>query len=363
MKTARFFFLIALVVAASSAQAQDDIAASRRNAIVRAIEKASPAVVSINVLVQHRPDPFGGYWEFFHRPTNRYRKVDSIGSGFIFDKRGYILTNYHVIEEADYVSSVTLPDGRDLEAQFVGADKRADLAILKVEGERLPFVELGDSGDLIIGEWLVAIGNPFGGLIDDPVPSVSVGVVSANHRRLSRNVGRGERLYQDMIQTDAAINPGNSGGPLVNASGKVVGVNTMIFSKGGGNEGLGFAVPISRAKRVAQEIIANGRRRDPWPGFRVQDLDTLPRVMLRGQPVQVEGGSMVVNILRNAPAFEAGLRPGDIIVRVNGDDITTAIDIDYAFWELFVGDRVTLDVIRESQPMQVSFLVQELGRP
>ncbi|MEA3365953.1 MAG: trypsin-like peptidase domain-containing protein, partial [Candidatus Hydrogenedentes bacterium] len=269
--------LLALSVFAA-AQVQDDVGLSRRNAIVEAIEKAAPAVVSINVVETRSEAPplFQDFWEFFDLPSPRYRtrhrRVDSVGSGFLIDAQGHILTNYHVLEGASSIASVTLPDGRDLEAEIVGLDPRTDVALLKAAGTNLPYAALGQSEDLYIGEWVIAIGNPFGPLISDPQPTVSVGVVSAKDRRLSPSIGKGERLYQRMIQTDAAINPGNSGGPLVNARGEVIGVNTMIFSQSGGNVGLGFAIPIDRARRVVAELKRYGRRRDPWAGFKVEDV-------------------------------------------------------------------------------------------
>ena len=355
-----FFVACAVVCAGSFGQLSVDD--SRRNAIVRAVERVAPAVVSINVLVEDRPNPFGAdFWDLFALPTPRYRRVDSIGSGFVIDREGHILTNYHVVQGADYLDSVTLPDGRSLKAKIVGADTRTDLAVLKAEGTGFPYVEFGDSEDLIIGEWAIAIGNPFGGLIRDPVPSVSVGVVSANHRRVSPRVGSGERLYQGMIQTDAAINPGNSGGPLVNAQGQVIGVNTMIFSPSGGSVGLGFAIPINRARRVADEIIRYGRRREPWPGFHVQDVAALPEP-LRRQGVGAESGCIVTEMLRNSPAYEAGLRPGDVIVSVNGQPIATSVEIDYAIWDLFVGDTVTLEIRREGRPHTITFSIKEISR-
>ena len=263
--------------------AAESIDASRRTAIVTAIEKAAPAVVTINVVdIQQerlanpfRQDFFGLFDFPLRRPRLRQRAVESLGTGFLMDERGHILTNYHVLQGADLISSVTLPDGRELEVDFVGADERTDLAVLRAKGEALPFIKLGNSEDLYIGEWVIAIGNPFGTMMRDPQPSVSVGVVSANHRRVSSTIGEGDRLYQDMIQTDAAINPGNSGGPLVNALGEVVGVNTMIFSQSGGSQGLGFAIPIQRARRVAEELISFGRRRNPWVGFHGEAVESM----------------------------------------------------------------------------------------
>lgn len=356
-----------LLVASLRCAAQEDITDSRRNAIVRAIEKAAPATVSINVVrveAERIIDPFfRDFWDLFDFPGQyrvRERRVDSVGSGFIFDAQGHILTNYHVIEDADSVASVTLADGREVPVDLVGVDARTDVAILRARSTGLPYVTFGDSDKLITGEWVIAIGNPFGTLMGDPQPTVSVGVVSASHRRISPRVGGGERLYQGMIQTDAAINPGNSGGPLVNAAAQVVGVNTMIFSPSGGSIGLGFAIPINRARRVAQEIIRYGRRRDPWLGFKVEDVRTLDE-RLRGQlGIRARTGCIVTAVLEKAPAYKAGLRPGNVITAVNNEPMHTCADLDFAIWGLFVGDTVTLQVDREGALTTLTFPVQEL---
>ena len=349
----------------------DPIADGRRNAIVTAIEKASPAVVSVNVAIvraQRRlPPRLEEFWDLFDmpRPSNQLekRRMDSVGSGFVLNEQGYIITNYHVIEDADEVVSVTLPDGREIPVETVGADERTDVAVLRAkEPIGLHGVELGNSDDLLTGEWVIAIGNPFGTLMKDPQPTVSVGVVSANHRRVSSSIGEGQRLYQGMIQTDAAINPGNSGGPLVNARGQIVGINTMIFSQSGGSVGLGFAIPINRARRVAEEIIQYGRRRDPWAGFKVEDVQSLQPAILAELGVTLDRGCLVRNILRNAPAYEAGLRPGDVIVGINNQKVDSATDIDFAIWDLFVGDTCTLAINRQGKTGDIKFGIQELSR-
>ena len=355
----------------TEASAQSGIDASRRNAIVQAIEKAAPAVVSINVVQIQKErlvDPFSQeFWDLFNfGPRYRLRErqlkqIKCAGSGFIFDNQGHVLTNYHVIEGAGAIASVTLADGRELEAELVGVDERADIAVLKVHGDNLPRADLGTSTGLMTGEWVIAIGNPFGALMKDAQPSVTVGVVSANHRRVSPSVGGGERLYQDMIQTDAAINPGNSGGPLVNAQGEVVGVNTMIFSPSGGNIGLGFALPMDRVRRVADEILQYGHRRDPWAGFKVEDISALREDFLYQLGVRPGPGCVVVNILSSCPAYEAGLRPGDAIVGVNGQVVEVSSDIDFALWSLFVGDSMHLDVERQGNKMTFEFPIQELN--
>ncbi len=357
---------VAVMLAALSATAADDIADSRRNAIVQAIEKVAPAVVTINVVeirTERGADPFFDLF-YYGRPRVRQRAVEGIGSGFIFDTQGHILTNYHVLQGADAIESVTLPGGKRLDVELVGADERSDLAVLKVKGDTsaLPHAVLGDSDSLLIGEWVIAIGNPFGNMMRDPQPSVSVGVVSANHRRVSREVGGGDRLYQDLIQTDAAINPGNSGGPLVNARGEVVGIDTMIFSNSGGYQGLGFAIPISRVKRVADDIIRFGHRRDPWFGFKGQTVaETDPNLLARiGATAQ--SGVLVVEILKSSPAFQAGLAVGDVVTAINGQPVEQTSDVDFINWALFIGDPVIFEVDRQGQRKVIKTMVAEVPR-
>jgi serine protease Do len=357
---------------ADRARAAAAVDTSRRNALVQAIERAAPAVVSINVVqIQRMPvmDPmFQDFFDLFlgggraRRPQLRQREIESVGSGFIFDANGHIITNYHVIEGADSIASVTLPDGRNLDVTLVGYDDITDLAVLKASAPNLPYIPLGSSDDLLTGEWAIAIGNPFGLLMSDPQPSVSVGVVSANHRRVNPRIGEGHRLYQNMIQTDAAINPGNSGGPLVNARGEVIGVNTMIFSQSGGSVGLGFAIPIDRAKRVAREIIQYGRRRNPWAGFKVEEIANIDPSGLRELGVTAQNGVLVVSILRDSPAYRAGLEAGDVITAINDQPILHATDVDFTIWGLFVGDTCTLDIQRRGQPRRIQFTIEELAR-
>ena len=358
--------IMAVMLVTAFAMAADDIADSRRNAIVRSIEKVAPAVVTINVVqirTEGGSDPFFDLFNY-GRPQVRQRAVEGIGSGFVFDEQGHILTNYHVLQDADAIASVTLPGGKRLDVEVVGADERSDLAVLKVKGDTagLPHAVLGDSESLLIGEWVIAIGNPFGNMMRDPQPSVSVGVVSANHRRVSREVGGGDRLYQDLIQTDAAINPGNSGGPLVNARGEVVGINTMIFSNSGGYQGLGFSIPIARVKRVVDEIIRFGHRRDPWFGFKGQALAETDPNLLHRLGVQTDSGVLVIEILKTSPAFKAGLAVGDVVVAVNGQPVEHPSDVDFVNWTLFIGDPVIFEVERQGQRKEIKAIVAEVPR-
>ena len=368
MKFRLILLTLSISVFTVSAYAQQSVDDSRRTAIVRAIEKAAPCVVSVNVAqvqAERITDPlFSDFLGFFDLPMSRIREreINSIGSGFVFDKEGHIITNYHVIAEADRIVSVSLPDGRNLEVEYVGADQRTDVAVLRAVGSGFPSLELGDSDNLLIGEWVIAIGNPFGLLMNDKQPTVSVGVVSANHRRVAPSVGEGERLYQNMIQTDAAINPGNSGGPLVNANGDVVGVNTMIFSPSGGSIGLGFAIPINRVKRVAGEIIKYGKRLEPWAGFRGQDIRDVPRNVLAQLSIPEKSGCIVVGIDRDSPAVKAGLQKADVIKKINGETISCASDVNFAIWGVFVGDKLSLEVSRQGKPLTITYDVLEAPR-
>lgn len=365
MKKCLILACCALPLLAFSARAES-VDQSRRNAIVRAIEKAGPAVVTINTVSIRRErvaDPFFELFQF-GRPAVRERTVEGIGSGFIMDPQGHIITNYHVLQDADAISSVTLSDGRRLDVELVGTDERSDLAVLKVVGDArgLPFAPPGDSESLLVGEWVIAIGNPFGTMIRDPQPSVSVGVVSANHRRVSRAVGKGERFYQDMIQTDAAINPGNSGGPLVNAAGEVVGVNTMIFSNTGGYQGLGFAIPVNRMRRVADEIIAHGRRRNPWFGFRGEAVGDVNPYALRQLGITAERGVLVTELVKGGAAHEAGLQPGDVVLEINGEATEHPTDVDFINWGLFIGDKAEFLVERGGGQLRLTLTVSEVSR-
>ncbi|HOV61236.1 MAG TPA: trypsin-like peptidase domain-containing protein [Candidatus Hydrogenedentes bacterium] len=363
--------VIGAVALAAPVFAQADIDASRNNAIVRAIEKAAPAVVTINVVSYQREtvlEPlFEDFWGLFGPPLARrqvrQRAVSGIGSGFIYDDAGHILTNYHVLQGADAISSVVLPDGRRLDVEVVGGDERSDIAVLRVKGDvsNLPRAQLGDSDTLRLGEWVIAIGNPFGMLMRDSQPSVSVGVVSAVHRKVSRTIGDGERLYQDLIQTDAAINPGNSGGPLVDASGKVVGINTMIFSNSGGYQGLGFALPINRVKRVADELIRYGRRRDPWFGFRGQAIAETDPYTLSQLGIVVDTGVLVTEVVKDSPSAKAGLRPGDVVLAINGEVVEHPLDVDFINWALFVGDAAVFDVVRGGKTTRLTLKLEEFS--
>jgi serine protease Do len=238
----------------------------------------------------------------------------------------------------------------------VGFDERADLAVIAVEGENLPTVRFGDAEKAMIGEWAIAIGNPFLNFINDAHPTVTVGVVSA----LNRNFAPSEGVYyQGMIQTDAAINPGNSGGPLVNALGEVIGINTFIYTGSNNNRGsigIGFAIPINRARKVTEEIITYGKRRQVWTGISVQDLNRSVALALGYDGLD---GVAVVSVQPGSPGDRAGLRVGDIIRRMGTRTIVSHVDIDGFFLDYFVGDTVKMGVIRKGKKIDIAMTLSE----
>ncbi|HEY8468899.1 MAG TPA: trypsin-like peptidase domain-containing protein [Longimicrobiales bacterium] len=332
------------------AAAAQDIHESRRTAIVTAAQRVAPAVVSVNVIRGQTVWPRDWFDALFFGPVER--RVASLGSGFIIREDGLILTNEHVVRGAEEVV-VTLADGRDFEAQILGVDEATDLALLRIRADgRLPVAPLGDSNDLMIGEWVVAIGNPFGFLLSNSEPTVTAGVVSG----LGRNIipdGRDQRgYYLDMIQTDASINPGNSGGPLVNALGEVVGVNSSILSTSGGSEGLGFAIPINRARRIAEDILAHGHVRRAWVGLEVEPAEA--NRFGRSREVRV------ASVAPGSPAARAGLRPGMLVESAAGKTLRTPLDWQAALLDVRVGEPIELVVSDGTRRRTVRLMPEDL---
>jgi serine protease Do len=328
----------ALSVTSSAAQvtaraADAQALTSRRTTLVAAVEKAAGAVVSINV-TSTREAPQRSPWDFFFVPEGA-RVVQGYGTGFVIRPNGIILTNQHVVANAQKVV-VTLSDGTDLPARVLGEDPLTDIAVLKVERQGLPTVTPGRSTDLMIGEWVVAMGNPYAYLLGNAEPTVTVGVVSATSRNILPT-GEQTGLYLDMIQTDAAINPGNSGGPLTNALGQVIGINSSIFSSSGGSVGLGFAIPIERALRVADEIIRSGSVRRAWVGLDVEGAAAM-------RDWKRQGGVVVATVAPGGPAAGAGLQAGDVLVEANGRRLRNYLDWEAVKLDLHVGDGVDLSV-------------------
>ncbi len=343
---------------------QEDIVDTRRNAIVNATRKVAPCVVGIvvtQIQVVKNSYQTDDFFDFFFGPElmPRYREVESMGSGFIISNDGMILTNYHVVQNATKLY-VNFSDGRRMEGKIVGVDERSDLAVISVKGNGFKCVQFGNSKDVMIGEWAIAIGNPFLNFINDAHPTVTVGVVSALNRNFAPS--EGVVYYQGMIQTDAAINPGNSGGPLVNALGEVIGINTFIFTGSNSNKGsigIGFAIPIDRARRVAEELITYGKRRQVWTGISVQDLN---RSIALALDYESTDGVVIVSVQPGSPGEKSGLKPGDIIKKMGNRMIQTHADIDGFFLDYFVGDSVNLVVVRKSKQMQMNLILKEYNK-
>ncbi len=332
---------------------QPNVDSSRKTAITRAIEKVGPAVACINVeqnvSAYTTSDPFFRY--FF--PPEIY-PMKSSGSGVVISPDGYVLTNTHVIENASRIS-VTLSGGDEYDAEVIGVDKTSDLALLLLNGNNFPFAEMGDSDDLIIGEWVIALGNPFELFSVSNQPTASVGIISANHMDFGMQKESG-RVLQNMIQTDAAINPGNSGGPLVNSEGRVIGINTFIFTGSNynrGSIGIGFAIPINTAKRIAKELKTSGSiDRSFTTGLVVQPLT---RSMIRHLKIPFRDGVIVVHVDKNSSAQKAGIAIGDIIITAAGNKVNSPSDIRdiIAEKDLRSGDRIKFKIFRENAYLNI----------
>ncbi|MHB8535474.1 MAG: Do family serine endopeptidase [Sulfuricaulis sp.] len=324
-----------------------------------AVDRASPAVVNINtakvVTVHSQPffdDPV--FRQFFGDADNLIRphkRVEtSLGSGVIMSEQGYILTNHHVIQGADKIQ-VSLQDGRITEAKVVGSDPDTDVAVLKIGLKKLPVITLGHSDNLHVGDVVLAIGNPFG-----VGQTVTMGIVSATGRNKL-----GINTFENFIQTDAAINPGNSGGALVDAQGNLVGINTAIFSRSGGYQGIGFAIPTSLAKSVMEDILKYGRPVRGWLGVEAQAIT--PQIA-RALELGDASGVVVVGVVRGGPAHRAGLQPGDVIVSIDGKKILEAREALLAISSHKPGDQVKLEIRRNGKPrMLVATAIERPARP
>jgi serine protease Do len=350
------------------ASLSDEMTSSRTNAIVVAAREVSPAVVSITVTqtrVVSSPfwspfggdDPFNWFFRDFAPPREYRQQVKAMGSGLILSSDGYVVTNAHVAEDATQIT-VTLPDGKQHDGELVGVSNVHDLALVKINGRDLPYARLGNSDDAIIGEWAIALGNPFGYLLEDTKPTVTVGVISATKRSI--RAGRTEgREYKNMIQTDAAINPGNSGGPLVNANGEVIGINTFIFTSSGGSEGVGFALPINEVKRFVAEARKTEREagNEPGPeristgiGATVSDIN---RTLKRKYKLSVDSGAVVVEVGSGSIAEAANLEEGDVILAVAGRKVKGAED--FRAKAAAVGRSLDMLILRQGSQIRMIY--------
>jgi Do/DeqQ family serine protease len=327
---------------------------NRESAVVKAVRKVSPAVVNISseYAVRKRMNPFSGFGmdeffdsffrDFFDPNLKRETKRTSLGSGVIIDgKRGLIISNAHVIASTGIIK-VVLQDEREYEAQIVGADPEFDLAVLQIKtDDRLPTINLGSSDDLMIGETVIAIGNPFGFS-----HTVTTGVISA----LNRSIRTEDRVYNEFIQIDASINPGNSGGPLLNINGELIGINTAIYAKA---QGIGFAIPISKAKKIISDLIEYGEVIQAWIGITVQNLDKRLAHYLK---VPVKKGIMVKAVESGTPAQKAGIQEGDIIISINNRKILSGDDYQTAMRGFAAGDTLRVKIWRNNRNLTVAVI-------
>jgi serine protease Do len=317
-------------------------------------KKISPSVVYISTVytMESLPEQYQELFdnEFFRRffgiPKQREYQRRGLGSGFILNEEGYILTNSHVVKKAEEIT-VTLPDKREFDATVVGTDPMSDVAVIKIEGKNLPTAELGDSGKMEVGDWVIAVGTPYG-----LSQTVTAGIISAAGRA---NVGIVD--YEDFFQTDAAINPGNSGGPLVDIYGRVIGINTAIFSQSGGYQGIGFAIPVNMAKGIMESLIEKGHVVRGWLGVSIQSVT---KDIADSFGLKKAEGALVGDVSKDSPADEAGVQRGDIIVSLDGKSVDTPTALKNRVAQKTVGSKVPLTVIRDGKKKTLQVKIGEL---
>ncbi len=360
-----FFALLSGLCQPVSAQSEEDIALLDRSAkaFSSVVKKAGPAVVHIAVekAVTNQGRQGANPYDFFNDPFfKRFfgpnfrhpgpqpqpkRRQQGAGSGFIFEQDGYILTNNHVVEDADKIT-VQLADKREFEAQIIGTDPQSDVAIIKIEAQSLPTLPLGNSDNMEVGEWVIAIGNPF-----QLNQTVTVGVISAKGRN---RVGITD--YENFIQTDAAINPGNSGGPLLNIHGEAIGINTAIFSRSGGYMGIGFAIPINMAKTIKTQLLDDGKVTRGWLGVVIQDIN---EDLAKSFDLKSTEGVLVAEVSEDSPAEKAGLQQGDVLVSLNNAPMADVADLRNKIAMTKPDSKVYLSVIREGKRKKIAVTIGE----
>ncbi len=351
------FLLITLTVSAKIWKENPSYKGLNSNGLVRLndfsklAKKLSPAVVNIQVETEFTPrmrgffDPMYRHYNPFLGNHARKFRNKGLGSGFIINRNGYILTNNHVIEDATTITVTLLGDDKIYKADIVGVDKKTDLALLKIKADKkLSFAYLGDSDKLKVGEWVVAIGNPFG-----LQHTVTAGIVSAKGRKEITNRGG----YYNFIQTDASINPGNSGGPLFNIKGEVVGINTAITSSG---QGIGFAIPINMVKNIVEQIIKYGKVKRAWLGVSIQNVS---KSLAESFNLKESYGSLIVDVVENSPADKAGLRRGDLILKFDNKKLKTSSDLSIFVSMANIGDKKNLLLLRDGKKKNITVKLED----
>lgn len=358
LRFALLLFAAAVVLQAQTKleKASDEIYSSRQTIITKTVKEVSPAVVGINVTeIRQYQDVWSAnpFWSQFFAPRVYNQEIKGLGSGAIISSDGYILTNDHVAGNA-VTARVTLTDGRVYDAKIVGSDPTSDICLLKIEEKNLPYVKFGNSDDIMIGEWTIALGNPFGLFDINDKPTVTVGVISNTNMTLSPS---NNRYYVNMLQTDAAINPGNSGGPLINAVGELIGMNTIIAQSNDatkyglniGSIGVGFAIPSNKIKQVVDEIKSKGKvDRDFWTGLNIITVD---ENFAKTYNLFANRGVIINQLTKNSPAEKAGLAVGDIIVSLGGYKISNYESFLSYIFEYRTGDTVEVKFIRGEKEM------------
>ena len=355
----RYLLLLLLGILCSTAQSaefrgentQETVTASRQTAIVTAVTDASPAIVNISAIrtVERRE---WWFWDDVFYP--RRRSLREVGSGIIIDKKGYILTNHHIIRDADSIT-VSLSDGREFAARVIGFDHLSDLALLEVDtGTVLPEIQWGNSDTLLIGEWVVAIGNPFNLSIGNAQPTVTVGIVSATERAFRID----DRYHEDLIQTDASINPGNSGGALVNIHGQLIGINTVIKSTSGGSQGIGFAIPVNKARKVTQQILEYGSVISPSLG--IIEIQPVTEDLAEKLSIRHNTGVLVSEVEKGSPAADAGIKRGDVIMSISGHRLKIEDDFKMFTRLLPLHQPIACEFIRRGKKRETAFVLKTL---
>lgn len=362
------FFTVFLFAGMAQAIDDDSVALLDRfgKAFATVAREVAPAVVHVRVEkeIQNRGGFYGQdpsdlfsdpFFERFFGPGFRHqqpkgknrapRKQRGAGSGFIISEDGYILTNNHVVGDADTIT-VRLDDKREFEAKVIGTDVQTDVALIKIDSKNLPTVPLGDSDGIDVGEWVIAIGSPF-----ELNQTVTVGVVSAKGRN---RIGIND--YENFIQTDAAINPGNSGGPLLNIHGKVIGINTAIFSRSGGYMGIGFAIPINMAKSIQKQLMGDGKVTRGWLGVAIQDVD---EDLVESFQLDSAKGVLLTDVTENTPASRAGLKQGDVLLSMDGKELTGAADLRNRVAMIAPGSGVDFTLSRDGKKKKITVVIGE----
>ncbi|MEK7818546.1 MAG: trypsin-like peptidase domain-containing protein [Bacteroidota bacterium] len=359
MKNKIIFFFLFLNFSFAQTK-QDEISKSRKNAVTQSVEIISPTVVGINVIeVREYRDPLSDFFgndPFFQNyfGNRRYKQeVKGLGSGVIISSDGYIITNDHVAGNAKTIT-VTLTSGEKLNAELIGSDQISDISLLKISGKNFPFAKMGNSDDIVIGEWVVAFGNPFGLFENIHQPIVTVGVVSAKGMNFSSR----ERNYRGLIQTDAVINSGNSGGPLVNSDGEIIGINTLIYTAGVSNAyiGYGFAIPVNKVKKIVDGLKMRGMiERNFWTGLEVHNVDER---IAKYFGLEKAGGTIVSDVQKGSPSEKAGIKISDIILEVNGENILTDENLLSLLNDANPGDKWKMKIFRDKKIIEIILTIQ-----